>query len=124
MTTRRPESDMKTALSDHLFVLELADVFPAVSELSGEDLLGMLAELRRRRPQRARRLRQLERHADHIDLPERRMIEGDDVIVRLHLRIVGKIVHALDRGKDEIAGAAKNLEPFGERLLLERGRDA
>ncbi len=44
-----------------------------------------------------------------------------DVVVGLHLRVVGQLVDAVDDGEDEVTTGAQNLHPLGARLGGEDG---
>src|SRR5271168_1596573 len=95
----------------------------AVTELA-EDFVGMLAELRRERPDRSRRVRELRRNADLLELPAAVAFDLDDHVAREHLRIARHFIK-----REHAAGAdvalAQNLEPFVARFSPEGlGKDA
>src|SRR5205814_10712825 len=87
---------ISSLLSHHALRAQPGDIGVAVLELV-QDLLRVLADLRRRGLQRGRRARELHRLAQDLVAPEARMIHfGGDAEV-LHLRVREDFVHLVDR---------------------------
>ena len=59
--------------------------------------VGVLAESGRRRAHRARRIRQLDRHAERLQRPDRRVLDHRDHLARVELRIGEQLVEGPHR---------------------------
>ena len=66
-----------------------------------QDLVGVLAEHRRRASHRARRVAELERNAEHLQCADKRMLDRLDHLPRCGVRVV-------ERLRDRIDAAARN----------------
>ena len=75
----------------------------------------MLAELRSREPDLARRRAHPDGDTHHPRGAEGRMVERRDVAVRDRLRVVGQVVDRVHDREDEIAALGEATEPFGAR---------
>src|SRR5262249_9521591 len=106
--------------SDHLSVLEPRDLVPRVAEQVDEDLLGVLSELGCRMTDGPGCLAQANGNAHDLRGAECGMVEGRHVLVRRHLRIVGKIIDGVDDADDEVAAFGEEPKPLRPRPGRER----
>src|SRR4051794_38136551 len=82
---------------NHTARTQTRDAFRIVAN-SREDLIGVLAELRRRPVLgRLRRLREVDRLADHLDVSELGMAHGLGNAEMLHLRLGEGLIDGIDR---------------------------
>src|SRR5580658_3519053 len=97
-------------LADGAFLAPAIDLLLRVAE-ADEHLVGMLAELRGERANRAGGLRELHRDADLADLLAIGGVELDDHLARFDLRVVGDFVEG-EHAADADVGLAEKLEPI------------
>src|SRR5216684_4153346 len=82
---------MTTRLLNRARLAPAIELVLAVAELA-EDFVRMLSELRRERPYRSRRIGELRRNADLLELPAALAFDFDDHIARDYLRIVRHLI--------------------------------
>src|SRR6202140_3108129 len=85
-------------LLDRARLAPAVELVLAVAEVA-EDFVGMLAQLRRERPDRRGRVRELRRDADLLELPAALALDFDDHVARQYLGIVRDLVE-----RDHAAG--------------------
>src|SRR5205823_9706696 len=90
---------------------ESGDVLPGVAELA-EDLVGVLAEVRRGRDDLARRTRQRHRQVLDLLLAEPRVADLDGQLQVLHLLVLEHFLHVEDRAARH-TGLVEDLDPRG-----------
>src|SRR5208282_2711292 len=118
---RGQRTNLAAALDGAL--LDGAGLAPAVELVlavtkRAQDFVGMLPELRRERPYRSRRVRELQRHAHLLDLLAAGALDLDDHIAREHLRIARHLVEREHPAGADVA-LAENREPLIARFGFE-----
>src|SRR6266542_19816 len=110
--------------ANHARGAELRHLVRSELEEAAQDLFRVLAQHGRRRPHRARSLRQAHGHADHADFSRPRVIHLHERSARLHLRMLHDLGNAVDRAEGDALGEEYRLPLLvgaGEECLLERG---
>ena len=109
---RRPADLAAIALlSDHALGLPAGQIVARVAEQADEDLLVVLAGLGRQPAHAARRLRQLERRARGLQAAVDGMVELDEHLAGLHLRIGDHLGHVVDRRRGHAAPSTGSAPP-------------